>query len=97
MWFLRLQRSCCHVDERMPCTMSVFDDLIPTLTTETPAQGRELAIMMARKTIAAIQPDPEIRSGLRGDYAEDTAGLMQAGHIVAIEFQTIAAANNYWR
>lgn len=77
--------------------MSIFDDLIPTLKTDTPAQGRELAIMMARKTIAAIQTDPEVRSELRPDYATDTAKLMQAAAIVATEFQTIAAANDYWR
>lgn len=77
--------------------MSIFDDVIPTLITETPAQGRELAIMLARKTIASIQSDADARAGLRDDYANDTAKLMQAGQIVAIEFQTIAAANNYWR
>ncbi len=77
--------------------MSLFDDLIPTLITDTPAQGRELAIMIARKTIATIQTDPEIRTKLRPDYDNDSAKLMQAGQIVAIEFQTIAAANNYWR
>jgi len=77
--------------------MSLFDDLIPSLITETPAQGRELAIMMARKTIATIQPDADVRSRLRPDYGEDSTKLMQAGQIVAIEFQTIAAANDYWR
>ncbi len=77
--------------------MSLFDDLIPTLITETPAQGRELAIMIARKTIATMQPDADVRGSLRPDYAEDSAKLMQAGEIVAIEFATIAAANNYWR
>ena len=76
--------------------MSLFDDLIPTLITDTPAQGRELAIMIARKTIATIQTDAEVRSQLRPDYDNDTTKLMQAGQIVAIEFQTIAAANNYW-
>ena len=76
--------------------MSLFDDLIPTLITDTPAQGRELAIMIARKTIATIQPDADIRTELRPDYDHDSAKLMQAGHIVAIEFQTIAAANKYW-
>lgn len=77
--------------------MSLFDDLIPTLITDTPAQGRELAIMMARKTIATIQPDAEVRGRLRPDYAEDSSKLMEAGQIVAIEFATVAAANNYWR
>ncbi len=77
--------------------MSLFDDLIPTLITDTPAQGRELAIMMARKTIATLQPDADARASLRDDYANDTEQLLAAGHIVAVEFQTIAAANNYWR
>lgn len=77
--------------------MSIYDEVLPSLITETPAEGRELAISIARKTIAAIQPDENMRSKLRPDYAEDSAKLMQAGQIVAIEFQTIAAANNYWR
>ncbi len=77
--------------------MSLFTDLIPTLQTATPAEGRELAIMIARKTIATMQPDAEVRGTLRPDYEADSAKLMQAGHIVAVEFATIAAANNYWR
>ncbi len=77
--------------------MSVYDEILPTLITETPIEGRELALKIARKTIAAIQPDEEIRNKLRPDYAQDTAKLMQASQIVAIEFQTIAAANNYWK
>lgn len=77
--------------------MSVYDGIIPTLITANPVEGRELAILIARKTIAAIQPDADIRSELRADYDKDTTKLMQAAHIVAIEFQTIAAANNYWR
>ena len=60
---------------------------LESLITETPQEGRELAIKMSRKTIAAIQTDPEVRKKLRPDYANDTA----------IEFQTIAQANNYWR
>ena len=53
--------------------------------------------MLTRKTIATIQPDADIRSSLRGDYDSDTEKLMQAGQIVAIEFQAIAQANNFWR
>ncbi len=77
--------------------MSVFDQTMPSLITATPAAGRELAMMIARKTIAAIQPDAEVRQRLRPSYGQNAAGLMQAAHIVAVEFQTIAAANNYWR
>ena len=33
----------------------------------------------------------------RGQYAADPDGLIAASHVVAVEFATIAAANNYWR
>lgn len=73
--------------------------LVPdnTLITQTPEQGRELAIMLARKTIRAIQPDAEVRETLRPGYATNADSLTMAGHVVAIEFATVAAANNYWR
>ncbi len=77
--------------------MSLFADLIPTLITETPAEGRELAMMLARKTIAAMQPDADVRAALRPEYASDSALLIQAGHVVAVEFQTIALANDHWK
>ena len=77
--------------------MSVFADVMPTLITDTPAEGRELAIMITRKTIAAIQTDADVRASLRDDYANDTTQLINSAHLVATEFQTIAAANNYWR
>lgn len=67
------------------------------LITETPQEGRELAILMARKTIGAIQSDPEIKKKLRGEYAENAELLILSAEVVAIEFQTVAAANNYWR
>ncbi|GAA0892684.1 hexameric tyrosine-coordinated heme protein [Fulvivirga kasyanovii] len=73
------------------------ENYIPSLITATPQEGRELAIKLARKSIAAIQTDPEIRKKLRSDYANDTNQLIGSAQVVAIEFQTIAAANNYWR
>ncbi|MCW2133195.1 hexameric tyrosine-coordinated heme protein [Arthrobacter sp. VKM Ac-2550] len=73
--------------------------LVPnnTLITETPEQGRELAIMLARKTVAAIQTDAETRQQLRPGYATNADSLTMATHVVAIEFATVAAANDYWR
>lgn len=68
-----------------------------SLITATPQEGRELAIKMARKSIAAIQTDPEVRKKLRNDYANDTTQLIASANVVAIEFQTVAKANNYWR
>lgn len=70
---------------------------LKSLLTATPQEGRELAIKMARKTIAAIQTDPEVRKRLRKEYAEDTKQLINTASVVALEFQTIAAANNYWK
>ena len=48
-------------------------------------------------SIAAIQTDAETREKLRSDYANDTAQLIASANVIAIEFQTIAAANNYWK
>lgn len=70
---------------------------LDSLLTDTPQEGRELAIKMSRKTIASIQTDPEIRKSLRDNYAQDTAQLISSANVVAIEFQTIAKANNYWK
>jgi hypothetical protein len=73
--------------------------LIPdnSLITATPEEGRQLAMKMARLVIKATQPDDAVRSKLRDVYANDAMALLQAGQTVAIEFATIAAANNYWR
>jgi len=70
---------------------------LETLITKTPQEGRELAIKMARKSIAAIQTDSEIIKKLRNDYANDTAQLIASANVIAIEFQTIAQANNFWK
>ncbi len=72
-------------------------DYLKSLQCANPAEGRQLAFTIARKTIAAIQSDPDIRKELRPVYAKDTAQLIASSHVVAIEFQTIAMANNYWR
>jgi hypothetical protein len=68
-----------------------------TLITETPEEGRALAIKMARLVIKTTQPDEDIRNSLRDVYAKDAMMLIQIGQTVAIEFSTIAAANNYWK
>ncbi|WP_394201366.1 hexameric tyrosine-coordinated heme protein [Shewanella waksmanii] len=77
--------------------MSGFNEVMPSLITATPAQGRELAIVIARKTIATMQPDSDVRQRLRPAYAENVEILIHAGQVVATEFQTIALANNFWK
>ncbi len=73
--------------------------LVPgnTLMTQTPEDGRHLAIKLARLVIKATQPDDEARKRMREIYANDAGFLIQVGQVTAIEFATIAAANNYWR
>jgi hypothetical protein len=77
--------------------MEPKDNYLPSLITKTPMEGRELAIKLARKSVGAIQPDPKVRKKLRSSYAEDTAQLISSAQVVALEFQTIAAANEYWK
>jgi Hexameric tyrosine-coordinated heme protein (HTHP) len=73
--------------------------LIPnnSLLTETPEEGRQLAVKMARLIIKMTQPDDEKRQQLREVYGNDAMMLIAVGQTVATEFATIAAANNYWR
>ena len=73
--------------------------LIPgnSLITDTPEEGRQLAIKMARLIIKVTQPDADVREKLRPVYAEDASMLIAIGQVVATEFATIAAANNYWK
>jgi hypothetical protein len=81
---------------RVPDTELV---LIPggTLITATPEEGRALAFKIARHTIHNLQPDLDILKAGRPIYSANPDSLIAASQVVAIEFQTIAAANNYWR
>jgi hypothetical protein len=73
--------------------------LVPggTLITATPEEGRALALTMARHMIHNIQPDLDVLKSGRPTYASNPDSLIAASQVVAIEFQTVAAANNYWR
>lgn len=79
--------------------MTTNVELIPgnTLITKTPEEGRALAIKMARLIIKVTQPDAAVRERLRPLYANEAGMLIAIGQVVATEFGTIAAANNYWR
>lgn len=68
-----------------------------TLITATPEEGRALAMMIARHTVHNIQPELDVLMAGRPTYSTNPESLIAASQVVAIEFQTIAAANNYWR
>jgi CRISPR/Cas system-associated endonuclease Cas1 len=75
------------------------EPLVPnnSLITTTPEEGRALAITLARHSIHAMQNNLEALKAGRAQYAHDAMGLIASSHVVAVEFATIAAANNYWR
>ena len=70
------------------------DTWLPTLITDTPQQGFELAITLSRKGVRYTQPDPEVLHKLRPVYANDAHELTAASQVIALNFQTVAAANN---
>lgn len=73
------------------------DTWLPTLITDTPQAGFDLAITLSRKGVRYTQPDVEVLKTLRPVYAEDADALIASSQVIAINFQTIAAANAYWR
>jgi hypothetical protein len=73
------------------------DTWLPSLITSTPQEGFELAITLSRRGVKYTQPDMETLKALRSAYAESADGLTAASQVIAINFQTVSAANNYWR
>lgn len=73
------------------------DTWLTTLITDTPQEGFELAITLSRRGVKYTQPDAEVLKKLRPVYSNDADSLIAASQVVAINFQTVAAANNYWR
>ncbi|HRY24323.1 MAG: hexameric tyrosine-coordinated heme protein [Geminicoccaceae bacterium] len=70
---------------------------LPSLVTPTPQEGFDLAVKLSRMAVKLTQPSAEVREALRGGYAHDASDLIAVSHVVATHFQTIAAANGYWR
>ena len=73
------------------------DIWLPSLRTATPQEGFELATKLARLGVKLTQPSAEIRDKLRAAYDHDTGQLIASSQVIAIHFQTVAAANNYWK
>lgn len=73
------------------------DTWLTSLITATPQEGFELAITLSRRGVKYTQPNTEVLHRLRPDYAENADSLTAASQVIAINFQTVATANNYWR
>lgn len=74
-----------------------MDIWLKSLQTATPQEGFELAIKLSRMGVKYTQPDVEKLHELRPDYANNADSLTAASQVVALNFQTVAAANNYWK
>ena len=70
---------------------------LTSLITPNPQAGFELAISLSRRGVKYTQPDMDTLKKLRPEYADSADGLTAASQVIAINFQTVAAANNYWR
>lgn len=68
-----------------------------SLETETPQEGFELAVVLSRWGVKTTQPDVDVLKKLRPVYANDADSLTAASQVIAINFQTVAAANGYWQ
>ena len=73
------------------------DIWLKSLITATPQEGFELAITLSRRGVKYTQPDGEVLHRLRAEYANSADGLTAASQVIVVNFQTVAAANNYWR
>lgn len=70
---------------------------ITDLTTKTPQEGFELAIKLSQKGVEYTQPNEAIRKKLRPKYSNNADSLINASQVIATNYQTVAAANNYWK
>lgn len=70
---------------------------LPSLKTANAQEGFELATKLARIGVKLTQPSAEVRDRLRAAYDHDSSQLIASSQVIAIHFQTVAAANNYWR
>ena len=70
---------------------------LPSLKTQTPEEGYELAVKLSRMAVKLTQPDDAARNRMRPEYANNADSLICVSHVVAVNFQTVSHANNFWK
>ena len=73
-----------------------MDRWLMSLRTATPQEGFELAIKLSQKGVEYTQPSIGIRRMLWPRYSKNADSLIAVSEVIAINYQTVAAANNYW-
>jgi len=74
-----------------------MENWLNSLQTDTPQEGFELAIKLARMGVKYTQPDMEVLKAGREEYGENAEFLINASQVVATHYQTVAEANHYWK
>lgn len=74
-----------------------MDTWITSLKTDTPQEGFELAIKLSQMGVKYTQPSERVRVRLRPVYSNNANSLIFVSNVIAVNFQTVAAANNYWK
>ncbi|ROU02825.1 hexameric tyrosine-coordinated heme protein [Histidinibacterium lentulum] len=70
---------------------------LPSLITDTPEEGFQLAITLSRTGVTETQGNMDVLTTQREHYSREPDDLIAASQVIAIHFQTVAAANDYWR
>ena len=70
---------------------------LPTLNTNTPQEGFELAVKLSRLAVMVAQSYDDDSQRTRPMELDGASQLVGAAHVIALNFQTIAAANDWWR
>jgi len=90
----KVERGSTKADRAEEPIMSAW---LPSLIVPTPEDGFALAIKLSRVAVKMTQPSDEVRGRLRSIYETDADALIAASQVVATNFATVAAANDYWR
>ena len=74
-----------------------MEQWLPSLITENPTEGFELAIKLSRMGVKKTQPNMDVLHKLRPEYSENAALLIESSKTIAMHFQTISQENNFWK
>ncbi len=97
-WFITpMSAGIYYINNNFKGMVIKMNTWLTSLITNTPQEGFELAIKLAQMGVKYTQPSEKIRNRLRPQYSTDADSLIFASHVVALNYQTVAAANNYWK
>jgi hypothetical protein len=70
---------------------------LPTLNTNTPQEGFELAVKLSRLAVMVAQSYGEDSQRTSPMQRDGDSQLIGAAHVIALNFQTFAAQHDWWR